>query len=76
MDSYNLINGAHATQNGRFNVDILRKQWGFDGIVMSDWRSTYDGVAAANNGLDLEMPTGEFMNRKNLLPAIQDGRVK
>jgi len=76
MDSYNLINGSHATQNGYFNTDILRKQWGFDGIVMSDWRATYDGVAAANNGLDLEMPTSEFMNLKNLLPAIQDGRVK
>jgi len=76
MDSYNFINGAHATQNGYFNIDIARKQWGFDGIMMSDWRSTYDGVAAANGGLDLEMPTGEFMNRKNLLPAIQDGRLK
>ncbi|PYV82442.1 MAG: glycoside hydrolase, partial [Acidobacteria bacterium] len=75
MDSYNLINGAHATQNGYFNVDILRKQWGFDGVLMSDWRATYDGVAAANNGLDLEMPTGEFMNRKNLSPTVQDGQV-
>lgn len=76
MDSYNLINGSHATQNEYFNDEIVRKQWGFDGIVMSDWRATYDGVAAANNGLDLEMPTGEFMNRKNLLPALQDGRLK
>jgi beta-glucosidase len=76
MDSYNLINGVHATQNGYFNTDILRKEWGFDGIVMSDWQATYDGVAAANSGLDLEMPTGAFMNRRNLLPALQDGRVK
>jgi len=76
MDSYNLINGAHATQNSYFNSDILRKQWGFDGIVMSDWRSTYDGVAAANSGLELEMPTAEFMTRQNLLAAVQDGRVK
>lgn len=76
MDSYNLINGTHATQNGYFNTDIVRKQWGFDGVMMSDWVATYDAVAAANNDLDLEMPTGEFMNRKNLLPAVQDGRVK
>ena len=75
MDSYNLINGAHATQNGYFNTQILRKQWGFNGVLVSDWRATYDGVAAANNGLDLEMPTGEFMNHKNLLPALQDGRI-
>src|SRR5438094_3058773 len=76
MDSYNLINGAHATQNGYFNNDVVRREWCFDGIVMSDWRATYDGVAAANNGLDLEMPTAEFMNRTNLLPAIHNGRLK
>jgi beta-glucosidase len=76
MDSYNLINGVHATQNAYFNTDILRKQWGFDGVTMSDWVATYDAIAAANNGLDLEMPNGAFLNRKNLLPAIQDGRVK
>jgi beta-glucosidase len=76
MDSYNLINGAHATQIAHLNVDIVKKEWGFPGIIMSDWSSTYDGVAAANNGLDLEMPTGAFMNRKNLLPAVQSGQVK
>jgi beta-glucosidase len=76
MDSYNLINGQHATQNGYFNTEIVRKEWGFDGVMMSDWVATYDGVAAANGGLDLEMPTGAFMNRRNLLPAIADGRVK
>ena len=76
MDSYNFVNGAHLTQNGYFNVDVARKDWGFDGVMMSDWVATYDGVAAANNGLDLEMPNGAFMNRKNLLPAIADGRVK
>jgi beta-glucosidase len=75
MDSYNLINGQHATQNGYFNVQIARKEWGFDGVMMSDWEATYDGVAAANNGLDLEMPTATFMNRHSLLPAIADGRV-
>jgi beta-glucosidase len=76
MDSYNLINGQHATQNDYFNTGVVRKQWGFDGIMMSDWVSTYDAVGAANGGLDLEMPKGKFMNRANLLPAIHDGRVK
>ncbi len=42
---------------------------------MSDWDSTYDGVAAANGGLDLEMPSGKFMNREVLLPAIKAGKV-
>ena len=75
MDSYNLINGEHATQNGFLNNQVLKKEWGFRGILMSDWDATYDGVAAANNGLDLEMPSGRFMNRKTLLPAIQAGQV-
>jgi beta-glucosidase len=76
IDSYNLINGQHATQHGYFNTEIVRKEWGFDGVMMSDWVATYDGVAAANGGLDIEMPTGAFMNRRNLLPALADGRVK
>ncbi len=75
MDSYNLLNGVHMTQNGYLNTDILRKEWGFTGIVMSDWDSTYDGIAAANGGLDLEMPWGKLMNRKSLVPAIEEGKV-
>jgi len=75
MDSYNLTNGLHMTQNGYFNTDVVRKDWGFDGVMMSDWVATYDGVAAANGGLDLEMPTGAFMNAAKLMPAIKDGRL-
>jgi len=75
MDSYNLVNGVHSTQNHHINVDILKNDWKFDGILMSDWDATYDGIAAANNGLDLEMPSGKFMNRATLIPAIKDGRV-
>ncbi len=75
MDSYNLVNGQHATQNSFLNNVIAKKEWGFDGIVMSDWDATYDGVAAANGGLDLEMPSGKFMNRATLLPAVKAGKV-
>ena len=75
MDSYNLTNGLHMTQNGYLNSDVVKKEWGFPGIVMSDWTSTYDGVAAANGGLDLEMPSGKVMNRATLLPAIKAGKV-
>ena len=75
MDSYNLIDGLHATQNGYFNTDIVRKEWGFKGVMMSDWDATYDAVGPANGGLDIEMPTGKFMNQKNLLPAIKAGKV-
>ena len=75
MDSYNLTNGSHMTQNGYLNNDVLKKEWGFDGILMSDWTSTYDAVGAANGGLDLEMPSGKFLNREKLLPAIKQGTV-
>jgi beta-glucosidase len=76
MDSYTLTNGQHMTQNGDLNHGVAEKEWGFQGIMMSDWDSTYDGVAAANGGVDLEMPSGKFMNRQTLLPAIQSGKVK
>ncbi len=76
MNSYNLINGEHATQNGLLNLKILKGEWGFQGILMSDWYATYDGVAAANNGLDLEMPEALGMNAGTLLPAVKAGTVK
>ena len=75
MDSYNLVNGEHSTQNKILNIDILKKDWGFKGLLMSDWDATYDGVAAANGGLDLEMPSAKFMNAATLLPALQSGAV-
>src|ERR1700686_464016 len=75
MDSYNLTNGLHMSQNGALNTDVAKKEWGFAGIMMSDWTSVYDGVAAANGGLDLEMPYGKFMNRATLLPGVHAGKV-
>lgn len=76
MDSYNLINGSHATQNDFLNMKVLKGEWGFDGVLMSDWDATYDGVGAANNGLDLEMPGPRFMNAQTLVPAVKNGIVK
>jgi beta-glucosidase len=75
MDSYNLINGEHATQNAYLNIQVLRKDWGFRGILMSDWGAAHDAIGVANGGLDLEMPSGEYMNAENLLPAIKNGQV-
>lgn len=75
MNSYNLINGVHATQSPLLNVEILKKEWGFDGILMSDWGATHDAIGAANAGLDLEMPNALFLDRAHLLPAIQQGTV-
>jgi beta-glucosidase len=75
MDSYNFTNGEHMTQNSRMNNDIVKKEWNFPGVIMSDWDATYDTVGAANGGLDLEMPSGKFLNRENLLPAVKEGKV-
>jgi beta-glucosidase len=75
MSALNPVNGEYATENRHLNLDILKGEWGFDGILMSDWGAVHDGVRAANAGLDLEMPSGEFMNDSTLLPAIQRGDV-
>jgi beta-glucosidase len=76
MDAYNLVNGVYMTQNNRLNKEILKKEWGFDGILVSDWGATHDGIGAANGGLDLEMPSPTFMSRETLLPALKDGRLQ
>lgn len=75
MDSYNLTNGAYMTENGYLNNDVIKKEWGFQGIVMSDWGATHNSLAAFNGGLDLEMPSGEFFNRAALLPAIEQQKI-
>src|SRR6202167_1244954 len=59
MDSYNLTNGLHMTENVRLDTDVLKKEWAFEGILMSDWSSTYDGITSANAGLDLEMASAK-----------------
>ncbi|HEY0462356.1 MAG TPA: glycoside hydrolase family 3 C-terminal domain-containing protein [Pyrinomonadaceae bacterium] len=76
MDSYNLVNGTHLTANSRFNTELLRGEWGFTGVVMSDWDATYDTLGAANGGLDLEMPFGKFLNQRALKPLLESGQVK
>jgi beta-glucosidase len=76
MSAYNLVDGVHATQSGALNLRLLKGEWAFRGILMSDWDATYDSVGACNNGLDLEMPSPRFMNAPALAPAVSDGRVK
>ena len=75
MDSYNLIWGVHASENRWLNVDVLRSQWGFDGIVMSDWTSTYSTAGMLKGGLDLEMPKGWYYNEESILPLLDNGIV-
>lgn len=75
MDSYNLIWGVHSTENPWLNNEILRKQWGFNGIVISDWTSVYSTSGAANGGLDLECPKGVYFTADKLKPLIETGVV-
>ena len=75
MDSYNVTNGEHMTQNGYLNNTVAKDQWHFPGIVMSDWVATYDAIAAVKGGLDLEMPFGAYYNQETLLPLLQSGAI-
>jgi len=75
MTAYNLINGVHCSEDPWLLNDVLKSRWGFQGIVMSDWVSVYSDKAAANAGLDLEMPTAQWLNEEHLLPLIAQGAV-
>lgn len=74
MASYNKINGAYATQNKHL-YGILRDEWGYDGLVMSDWGASYDMGAAYEAGLDLEMPDGGRFHEELTRKAIEDGAL-
>jgi beta-glucosidase len=75
MTAYNLVNGVHCAEHEHLIGGILKGEWAFDGLVMSDWGSTYDAVHTAAAGIDLEMPDGQWLNRENLVPAVRDGRL-
>jgi beta-glucosidase len=74
MASYNKVNGTWASENGMLQNDILRKDWGFAGFVMSDWGATHSGVTALTNGLDMEMPGGNYFGK--LADAVKSGELK
>ena len=75
MTSYNLMNGIYTTENPWLLKEVLRNQWGFKGLVMSDWGSTHYCVPAARSGLDLEMAGGEKMNPKDMAYYLKTGDV-
>ena len=61
MSAYNKLNGVYCAQNSFLLKDVLRKQWGFTGFVVSDWGSTYSTADTVNAGMDVEMPGGQAM---------------
>ncbi len=74
MSSYNRINGTYASENDYTLLDILKGEWGFDGLVMSDWFGTYS-PQAARGGLDLEMPGPARWMGEHALRAVQSGAL-
>ncbi|KIR09133.1 glycosyl hydrolase family 3 [Levilactobacillus brevis] len=73
MCSYNAINGTLNSQNFRLLTTILRDEWGFDGVVMSDWGAVADHIAALRAGLDLEMPGKGPQSTAEIVEAVQHG---
>jgi beta-glucosidase len=75
MGALNSVYGSFCCENYYLDTEIPKKEWGFDGVLLSDYNGIHDGVKAANAGCDLDMPSGEFMNSQTLLPAIQSGQL-
>jgi beta-glucosidase len=74
MCSYNVVNGDHACENSYLLTDVLKKQWGFKGYVLSDWGGTHSTVKASAAGLDQEQPMGDYFGGA-LKEAVQAGKV-
>ena len=75
MSSYNRINGEFVGDNKEYLTDILRKEWGFDGYVVSDWGAVNDRISSLSAGLDLEMPPGDYENDRLIVKAVQEGKL-
>lgn len=73
MTGYNPVNGVYCTEN-KYLIDILKKEWGFKGMLMSDWACTHSDSAAIN-GLDLEMGSHSWLIREKLMPLIEKGGI-
>ena len=75
MCSYNRLNGVFASENPWLLTDVLRKEWGFEGYVVSDWGAVSDRVAGLAAGLDLEMPSSGGINDKKIVEAVRSGKL-
>lgn len=75
MASYNLVNGEYACENKKLLTDILREEWGFDGIVISDWGAVSDRVKGIAAGLNLEMPSSNGIRDAEIVRAVEAGTL-
>jgi len=75
MASYNRVDGTHVSQHRRLLTDILKDEWGYEGMVVSDWNATRSTAPAANAGMDLEMPGPPRWFGDKLLGAVEAGEV-
>ncbi len=75
MAAYNKVNGLWCSENPYLLNDVLKKEWGFRGLVVSDWGAVHSTVPTFRAGLDVEMPTGKHLNADSLLPAFKSGAV-
>ena len=75
MCSYNRLNGTYLSDNKRMLTDILRDEWGFEGIVVSDWGAVNDRLEGIRAGMDLEMPGNRGANDKVIVKAVKDGVI-
>ena len=75
MNSYNRVNGIYASENAHLQNEILRDEWGFEGIVVTDWGAANDRVLGLKNGNDLEMPSSNGYNDKKICDAVRNGTL-
>ena len=75
MSSYNLVNGTYANENKHLLMDILRGEWGFDGAVITDWGGSNDHALGVKNGSTLEMPAPGGDSVRELLAAVEGGKI-
>lgn len=75
MSSYNRLNGVWTSENHWLLTELLRKEWGYDGIVMSDWFGSHTTESSVTGGLDLEMPGPTRDRGEKLVAAVREGRV-
>lgn len=75
MNAYNRINGIYASENYHTQQEILREEWGFKGLIVTDWGASVDRIPGLKNGTDLEMPTSGNLNAKKIIAAVESGEL-